>query len=71
MQDLHKVQEALTAAGLDCRIGRAGDGPKTLLDASSRRSGEGDSPDGALEDLDDVQTVYTNLEVTEEVMAQV
>ena len=70
-QDLHKVQETLTGAGLEI------DAADLVMKAKELISVE---PDSAvkiirliekLEDLDDVQTVFSNLEVTDEVFAQV
>jgi YebC/PmpR family DNA-binding regulatory protein len=69
--DLHTVQEALKAAGYEIATAELTMKPKTLM---------APEPDLAvkvirllekLEDLDDVQTVYTNLEITDEVLAQV
>ncbi|MFL5761503.1 MAG: YebC/PmpR family DNA-binding transcriptional regulator [Thermomicrobiales bacterium] len=71
VQDLHKALEAINAAGVDVKSSELIMKPKTLLTAE---------PDAAvkvirmiekLEDLDDVQQVYTNLDVTDEVLAEV
>jgi YebC/PmpR family DNA-binding regulatory protein len=70
-QDLHKVQESLTAEGLEV------DSFELVMKAKDLITVE---PDAAvkiirvierLEDLDDVQSVYTNLEVTDDIIAQV
>lgn len=70
VQALHIVQEALVAAGISVNSADPVMKPKTTI-----------SPDTAsalrvikllekLEDLDDVQTVYSNLEFTDELLAQ-
>jgi YebC/PmpR family DNA-binding regulatory protein len=70
-QDLHRVQEALIAAGLEI------ESAELVMKARDQIEVE---PDAAvkvvrviekLEDLDDVQTVFTNLQLTDEVFAQV
>jgi YebC/PmpR family DNA-binding regulatory protein len=70
-QDLHTVQEALSTAELEVESADLVMKPKDLITPD---------PDAAvkiirliekLEDLDDVQNVYSNLEVTDEVFAQV
>lgn len=68
-QDLHKVQETLATAGHEAESAELTLRPKTLL---------APEPDVAvkalrllekLDDLDDVQQVYSNLDVPEEVLA--
>ncbi|HEX5500640.1 MAG TPA: YebC/PmpR family DNA-binding transcriptional regulator, partial [Thermomicrobiales bacterium] len=70
-EDLHKVQEALAAAGHQAEEAQLAMRPKTTLEPE---------PDVAvkvvrlvekLEDLDDVQEVFTNLDISDEVLAQV
>jgi YebC/PmpR family DNA-binding regulatory protein len=70
-EDLHKVQEALAAAGHPAEDAQLAMRPKTMIEPE---------PDVAvkvvrlvekLEDLDDVQEVFTNLDVSDEVLAQV
>lgn len=70
-QDLHRVQEQLVEAGIEIESTELIMKPKELVTVE---------PDVAvriirlverLEDLDDVQTVYTNLEITDDVLAQV
>jgi YebC/PmpR family DNA-binding regulatory protein len=70
-EDLHKVQEALAAAGHPAEEAQLAMRPKTMIEPE---------PDVAvkvvrlvekLEDLDDVQEVFTNLDVSDEVLAQV
>jgi YebC/PmpR family DNA-binding regulatory protein len=71
VQDLHKVQEGLAGAGLNVTSSELAMRPKTLM------APEGDAAVKAirlmekLEDLDDVQQVFSNLDVTDEVLAQV
>jgi YebC/PmpR family DNA-binding regulatory protein len=71
VQDLHKVLEAINDSGVEVKTSELIMKPKTLMATE---------PDSAvkvirmmekLEDLDDVQQVYTNLDVTDEVLAQV
>jgi YebC/PmpR family DNA-binding regulatory protein len=71
VQDLHSVQEALTSAGLAVESAELVMKPKTMLDASVDEAVKAIRLVERLEDLDDVQTVYTNLNLTEDVMAQV
>jgi transcriptional/translational regulatory protein YebC/TACO1 len=70
-QELHKVQETLAGAGLDIESADLVMKAKELITVE---------PDAAvkiirlierLEELDDIQTVFSNLEVTDEVFAQV
>jgi YebC/PmpR family DNA-binding regulatory protein len=70
-EDLHKVQEALAAAGHPADEAQLAMRPKTTIEPE---------PDVAvkvvrlvekLEDLDDVQEVFTNLDISDEVLAQV
>ena len=67
--DLHRVREALGAAGLETEAAQLTMRPKTLV---------APEPDVAvkiirlvekLEDLDDVQEVFTNIDVTDDVLA--
>jgi len=71
VQDLHKVLDAINTTGIEVKSSELIMKPKTLMATD---------PDAAvkvirmmekLEDLDDVQQVYTNLDVTDEVLAQV
>jgi len=71
VQDLHKVLEAVNDSGVEVKSSELIMKPKTLMETE---------PDAAvkvlrmmekLEDLDDVQQVYTNLDVTDEVLAQI
>lgn len=67
--DLHRVREALTEAGHEVEAAQLTMRPKTLLEPE---------PDAAikvvrlvekLEDLDDVQEVFTNVDINDEVLA--
>ena len=67
--DLHRVREALVAAGHEVEAAQLTMRPKTLIEPE---------PDAAvkvirlvekLEDLDDVQEVFTNVDVNDEVLA--
>jgi YebC/PmpR family DNA-binding regulatory protein len=67
--DLHRVREAIQAAGFDTETAQLMMRPKTLV---------APEPDAAikvirlvekLEDLDDVQEVFTNVDVTDEVLS--
>lgn len=71
MQDLHKVQEALVAAGLEVTEAEPVMRPKTMITADVDTAVKAIRLMERLEDLDDVQQVYSNLDVTEEVFAQV
>jgi YebC/PmpR family DNA-binding regulatory protein len=71
MQDLHKVQEELTAAGLEVTSAEPVMRPKTSLTPDPEVAIKAIRLMEKLEDLDDVQQVYSNLEVTDEVFAQV
>jgi YebC/PmpR family DNA-binding regulatory protein len=71
VQDLHKVQEALGEAGINVASSELMMRPKTLMTPESDVALKTIRLMERLEDLDDVQTVYTNLDVTDEVMAQV
>ncbi len=69
--ELKLVQDALEAAGLTIDDAQITMQPKTMMTLD-----EGDTLKGVrlierLEDLDDVQEVYTNLEVSDEILAQV
>ncbi len=70
VEDLHRVQQAMQGCGYQVASAQLAMRPKTLLSPD---------PDAAvkvirlverLEDLDDVQEVFTNLDVPEEVLAQ-
>lgn len=71
VQDLHKVQDALTSAGLAVESSQLMMKPKDLLDVSTEDAVKAIRLIERLDDLDDVQTVYSNLHVTDDVLAQV
>jgi YebC/PmpR family DNA-binding regulatory protein len=71
VQDLHKVQEALSESGFTVESAELTMKPKTMMEPSTDEALKAIRLIERLEDLDDVQTVYSNLNVTEDVMAQV
>jgi YebC/PmpR family DNA-binding regulatory protein len=71
LQDLHTVQEALAAAGLEVTSAEPSMKPKALLTPDSDAAVKAIRLLEKLEDLDDVQTVYSNLDLTDEVLAAV
>jgi YebC/PmpR family DNA-binding regulatory protein len=71
VQDLHRVQEALAAAGYTVRTAELTMKAKTMLAAGAEDALKAIRLMERLEDLDDVQQVYANLDVSDEVMAQV
>jgi YebC/PmpR family DNA-binding regulatory protein len=71
VQDLHKVQEALANAGLKLESAELTMKPKTLQEPTTEEAVKAIRLIERLEDLDDVQTVYSNLDLTDDVLAQV
>jgi len=71
VQDLHRVQEALASAGYTVRTAELTMKAKTMLEAGAEEALKAIRLVERLEDLDDVQQVYANLDVSDEVMAQV
>jgi YebC/PmpR family DNA-binding regulatory protein len=71
VQDLHIVQEALAEAGLDIRNAELSMRPRTLMEVEEEIAIRNLRLFDKLEDLDDVQQVYSNLDVTDEVLAAV
>lgn len=69
--DLHKVQEALTSAGLETESAELVMKAKDLITVEPDQAVKIIRLIEKLEDLDDVSNVYSNLEVTDEVFAQV
>jgi YebC/PmpR family DNA-binding regulatory protein len=69
--DLKVVQDALAAQGLKIEDAQITMQPKAMLSLPEEVQIKGMRLIERLEDLDDVQEVYTNLEISEEVMAQV
>jgi YebC/PmpR family DNA-binding regulatory protein len=68
-QDLHKVQEALRAEGYAVASAQLTMRPKTTLTPESEQAEKTIRLVDKLEDLDDVQEVFTNLDVSEEMLA--
>jgi YebC/PmpR family DNA-binding regulatory protein len=69
--DLHKVQEALAASGLEPESAELVMKAKDLIAVEPDQAVKIIRLIEKLEDLDDVSSVYTNLDVTDEVFAQV
>ena len=70
-QDLHKVQEGLTAAGYEIESSELIMKPKTMMTPEDDDAVKVLRLLEKLDDLDDVQTVYSNLDISDEVLAQV
>lgn len=70
-QQLHAVQEALREGGYAVTAAALTMKPKTVLTPDSDHAVKVIRLVEKLEDLDDVQEVFTNIEVTDDVMAQV
>ncbi|HEU0113813.1 MAG TPA: YebC/PmpR family DNA-binding transcriptional regulator [Thermomicrobiales bacterium] len=70
-EDLHKVQEALAAAGHRADEAQLAMRPKTTIEPESDVAVKVVRLVEKLEDLDDVQEVFTNLDISDEVLAQV
>lgn len=70
-QDLHKVQEELSAAGYEVDSAELTMKPKTLMAPDTDDAVSAVRLLEKLEDLDDVQTVYSNLDISDDVMAAV
>lgn len=69
-QELHKVQEAIRSAGNEVLSAQLTMRPKTTLSPEPDQAVKTIRLVEKLEDLDDVQEVFTNLEVSDEVLAQ-
>jgi YebC/PmpR family DNA-binding regulatory protein len=69
--ELKLVQDALTEQGLEIDDAQISMQPKTMLTLDESDTLKGLRLIEKLEDLDDVQEVYTNLEVSDDVLAQV
>ncbi len=67
--DLHRVQESLGAAGYQIENAELIMRPKTMVDVETEVAEKFLRLVDKLEDLDDVQTVYSNLDVSDELMA--
>jgi YebC/PmpR family DNA-binding regulatory protein len=70
-QDLHMVQEALSASGLEVESADLVMKAKDLITPDADHAVKLIRLIEKLEDLDDVQNVFSNLELTDEVFAQV
>ncbi len=70
-QDLHRVQEELSGAGYEIDAAELTMKPKTLMSPDTDDAVKAIRLLEKLEDPDDVQTVYSNLDITDEVMAAV
>ena len=66
--DLHRVQEALTGAGYEFESVELIMRPKTMIDLDTDVATRVLKLLDRLEDLDDVQTVYSNLEISDELV---
>lgn len=69
--DLHKVAEVFTSAGIEPQNVELIMKPKTMMQPDEESAIKAIRLVEKLEDLDDVQTVYTNLDISDEVLAQV
>ena len=69
--ELKAVQDALTAQGLKIEDAQISMQPKAAMALSEEAQIKGLRLIEKLEDLDDVQEVYTNIEISDDVMAQV
>ena len=69
--ELHKVAEQFTSAGIEPQTVELTMKPKTLMQPDTDSAVKAIRLVEKLEDLDDVQTVYTNLDISDEVLAQV
>ena len=68
--DLHRVQEAIAGAGYEIEHAELIMRPKTMMNLEDDIATKVMRLVEKLEDLDDVQTVYSNLEVSDELMAE-
>jgi len=69
--DLHAVVEALTAMGVEAEDAQLTMLPKTTVQVEGKAVGAVVKLMEAIEDLDDVQNVYANFDISEEEMAAV
>jgi YebC/PmpR family DNA-binding regulatory protein len=67
--DLHRVREALTAAGQEVDAAQLTMRPKTLVAPEPEAAIKVIRLVEKLEDLDDVQEVFTNIDITDDVLA--
>ena len=69
--DLHEVREGLVGQGLTIEDAELSQVPKTLMTLGEKETRQVMSMIEALEELDDVQQVYSNLDISEEILATV
>jgi YebC/PmpR family DNA-binding regulatory protein len=69
--DLHWVRESLAGRGLSIEDAELAQVPKTLMTLSEKDTLQVMNMIEALEELDDVQQVYSNLDISEEILAAV
>jgi transcriptional/translational regulatory protein YebC/TACO1 len=67
--ELHRVREAITGAGHAVDVAQLTMRPKTLVEPEAELAVKLIRLVEKLEDLDDVQEVFTNIDVNEEVLA--
>ncbi len=69
--DLHAVREGLIGAGLTVEDAELSQVPKTLMTLGEKETLQVMNMIESLEELDDVQQVYSNLDISEEILATV
>lgn len=69
--DLHVVRDSLVGSGLAIEDAELSQVPKTLMTVGEKETLQLMSMIEHLEDLDDVQQVYSNLDISEEILATV
>jgi YebC/PmpR family DNA-binding regulatory protein len=69
--DLHWVRESLSGRGLSVEEAELSQVPKTLMTLDEKETLQVMNMIEALEELDDVQQVYSNLEISAEILATV
>lgn len=69
--DLHAVREGLIGSGLTVEEAELSQVPKTLMTLGEKETLQIMNMIENLEDLDDVQQVYSNLDISEEILATV
>ncbi len=69
--DLHAVREGLIGAGLTVEEAELSQVPKTLMTLGEKETLQVMNMIENLEELDDVQQVYSNLDISEEILATV
>lgn len=67
--DLHRVRESISAAGLEIEAAQLTMRPKTLVSPEPEAAVKVIRLVEKLEDLDDVQEVFTNVDINDEVLA--